>query len=249
MPVYVITGASRGLGLEWVRQLSQIAQNTVIAAVRTTSPIPSSLASLVDQPSPSIIHILQCDVGDSSSVANFSNSIGSVLGTDDTDDSRTMKIDYLINNAGMSTPQPHPNSLGLEADDLAIHMNVNVVGPARVVSALLPYMRRGSMVINISSALGSKTRALGMPYSIHTAYSISKAALNMLSVHQALDLRPYGIIVVTLDPGWVKTDLTEGEHAPMKAEESVVSMLKTIRQLDQNDSGRSFTFDGHESAW
>lgn len=241
MPVYVITGASRGLGFEWVRQLSLVAQNTVIAAVRTASPPPPSLASL-KQSSPAIIHILPCDTGSSVSITDFGNSIGSVLGADE-------NIDYLVNNAGMSTPQPHPNSLGLEADDLTVHMNVNVVGPARVVAALLPYMRRGSMVVNISSALGSTTRTGVMPFTMHTAYSISKAALNMLSVHQALDLRPYAIIVVALDPGWVRTDLTQGEDAPLRPEESVAGMLKTIHLLNGNASGRFYTFNGRESSW
>lgn len=241
MPVYVVTGASRGLGFEWVRQVSQTAGNIVIATVRTASPIPPSLATL-KQASPASIHVLSCDTSSSASITDFGNSIGSVLGPEG-------KIDYLINNAGMTTPPPHPNSLALEADDLMTHMNVNVAGPANVVAALLPFLRRGSVVVNISSALGSKSRTLKMPFTMHTAYSISKGALNMLSVHQAVDLRPHGIIVIALDPGWVKTDLTEGENPSMLPEQSVSGMLETVHQLTEKESGRFYTFSGRESPW
>jgi NAD(P)-dependent dehydrogenase (short-subunit alcohol dehydrogenase family) len=241
MPVYVITGASRGLGFEWVRQLSRVASNIIVAAVPTMSPIPPYLLSL-QQSSPATIHIVPCDTGTPETAMEFSNSLTTVLGTDG-------KIDYLINDAVITSQQPPRSSLALDADDLAFHINWNVLGPARVVAALLPYLRRWSKVINISSGLGSITRTLAMPFAVHTSYSISKAALNMLSVHQALDLRPYGIVVVALDPGFVRTDVTRGAEAALFPEESVERMLRTIHQLSEEDSGRFFTFSGRESAW
>lgn len=241
MPVYVITGASRGLGLEWVRQLSQVAHNTVIAAVPAMSPIPPYLLSL-QQSSPANIHIVACDMTSTESALEFGNSLRSILGSDG-------KIDYLINDSGITSSQPPRSSLALDADDLAMHMNWNVIVPARTVAALLPYLRRWSKVINVSSGLGSLTRTLAMPFAVHTSYSISKAALNMLSIHQALDLRPYGIVVVALDPGFVRTDVTRGAEAALFPEESVERMLRTIHQLSEEDSGRFFIFSGRESAW
>jgi len=240
MPVYVITSASSSLGFEWVRQLSQVAHNTVIAAVPTMSPVPPYLLSL-QQSSPARVHVVTCDMTSPESAMEFGNSLTSVLGTDG-------KIDYLINDSEISS-QPPSSSLALEADDLLMHMNWNVLVPARMVAALLPYLRRWSKVVNISSGLGSITRTLAMPFAVHTSYSISKAALNMLSVHQALDLRPYGIVVVALDPGFVKTDITGGAEAALFPDESVGRMIRTIHQLSEEDSGRFFIFSGRESAW
>jgi len=241
MPVYVITGASSSLGFEWVRQLSQVAHNTVIAAVPTMSPVPPYLLSL-QQSSPATVHIVPCDMTSAESAMDFSNSLTSVLGTDG-------KIDYLINDSGITSSQPPSGSLALDADDLAMHMNWNVLMPARMVAALLPYLRRWSKVVNISSGLGSITRTLAMPFAVHASYSISKAALNMLSVHQALELGPYGIVVVALDPGFVKTDIAGGAEAALFPEESVGRMIRTIHQLSEEDSGRFFIFSGRESAW
>lgn len=241
MPVYVITDASRGLGFEWVRQLSRFVSNTIIAAVPITSPVSPYLLSL-QQSSSATIHVLPCDTGTPEAAMEFSNSLPTVLGTDGT-------IDYLINDAMITSQQSPRSSLALDADDLALHISWNVIGPARVVAALLPYLRRWSKIINISSGLGSITRTLAMPFAMHTSYSISKAALNMLSAHQALDLRPYGIVVVALDPGFVRTDITNGVETALFPEESVEHMLRTIHQLSEEDSGRFFTFSGRESAW
>lgn len=238
MSVYVITGANRGLGLEFVRELSSNARNIIIAAVRTTVPAPPALASLAKD-SAATIHILQCDTGSASSIKEFGTAVTSLLGSE--------KIDYLINNAGVLT-DPRPNSLGIDSETVTLHMNVNVVGPALVVVALLPHLRRGSYVVNISSALGSISRAKTTPPGDTTVYSLSKAALNMLSVHQAADLKEKGVVVVALEPGWARTDMG-GKSATMEPAESVNLMLRVVHDLNEESSGKFYSLDGTEHAW
>ena len=91
MPVYVLTGANRGLGLEFVRQLSADSSNTVIGAVRSMSNDLTDLKSLNKNNN---IHILECDIGDASSISSFIEACGKTLSG--------KKIDYLLNNSGIN---------------------------------------------------------------------------------------------------------------------------------------------------
>jgi NAD(P)-dependent dehydrogenase (short-subunit alcohol dehydrogenase family) len=238
MPSWVITGANRGLGLEFVTQLSANTSNSIIAGVRSLSSDLSSLASL--QNKTKNIHVLQCDTSSVPSIAAFAESVASILGKD-------RRIDYLLNNAGIDSV-PDETSLNLTAEGLRDQFTVNVLGPAKTTELLLPQLHRGSKVMNMTSLLSSMTRTLALGYSQSTTYSISKAALNMLTVHQSLDLKEKGVVVVCMDPGWVRTRMG-GEDADLEAEDSIRGMIQCLEGLGEGDSGKFLEYTGEEKHW
>lgn len=238
MTVYAITGANRGLGLEFVRQLASNSKNTIIAAVRTANPPPADLAS-IQKSSEATIHILQCDTGSPSSIAEFGKAASAALGSDD------VKIDYVLNNAGVQT-QPQTSTRDLSLDDLTKHIAVNVFGPAKVVDVLYSHLQSGSVVMNMSSGLASIERAVKESDTTNAPYSISKAALSMLTVHQAAELKDRGVKVFSMDPGWVKTDMG-GPKAPLEPEESIKGMLKVIHGTPE--AAKFYHYTGSECEW
>jgi NAD(P)-dependent dehydrogenase (short-subunit alcohol dehydrogenase family) len=239
MPVYVITGANRGLGLEFVRQLSTDSSNTILAATRSLSRDISALESL--KSNAATLHILECDTGSQDSIAAFSKQVSSNLGEID------KKIDFLLNNAG-SNHNSNQTSLTMTNDSLSEHLNVNVMGPAKTVQLLESHLQNGSVVMNMTSGLGSLAYTRTKETTDCTAYGISKAAFNMLTVHQASNLKSKGVIVVCMDPGWVKTDMG-GSGAVLEKEVGIGGMLKCLSGLKDGDSGKFFVYDGSEKAW
>lgn len=102
--------------------------------------------------------------------------------------------------------------------------------------------------MNMTSGLGSLAYNRTEETVEATAYAISKAAVNMLTVHQASNLKRKGVIAVCVDPGWVKTDMG-GSGAVLEKEESIGGMLKCLRGLKASGSGRFFVYDGSEKGW
>jgi NAD(P)-dependent dehydrogenase (short-subunit alcohol dehydrogenase family) len=229
---YVITGANRGLGLEFVRKLSATASNTIIAGVRSLKGDLTDLQAFASKSH--TIHILECDTASLDSISAFGAAVTKTFGPD-------YQVDYLLNNAGINTA-PTQTALKLDADDMQEHIAVNVVGPAKTVEALLPHLGQGSVVVNMSSTLGS----CGKGICRSAAYGISKAALNMLTVHQAAELKGRGVKVISLDPGWVKTRMG-GAGAVLQPEESISGMLKVVHGLET--SGKFYGYDGSEMPW
>lgn len=145
MPTYVLTGANRGLGLEFTRQISSDSSNIIIAAVRSLQGELDDLKQLAAKASGKI-HILECNTGDLKSIHSFGNAIKEPL------DGK--QIDYLLNNAGINAT-PQQTSLDITAESLREHIDINVMGPAETVKVLLPYLGKGSIVLNMTSGLGS----------------------------------------------------------------------------------------------
>jgi NAD(P)-dependent dehydrogenase (short-subunit alcohol dehydrogenase family) len=240
MPVYVITGTNRGLGLEFVKQLSTDPGNTIIATTRNVSPSPPGHSALQNSLAAKL-HIVRCDTSAETSVAEFADAVTSILG------SETAKIDYLINNAGINNA-PAQCTADIDGEGLAQHIAVNVVGPAKVVAALLPHLHRGSVVGNLISGLGSISRTVALEVAKHTTYAVSKAALNMLTVHQAFNLKERGVVVVGLNPGWAKTDLG-GSGAMVEPEDSISGLLRVLRGIDETKTAKFFNYTGDEYSW
>lgn len=194
MATYLITGANRGLGLEFVRQLAQNQDNTILACARSSS---SDLTDLKKVAS-SKTHFLTCDTGDLSSIQTLPDQI-SKLG---------VKLDYLLNNAGINSV-PHQTSLSIEPKDLDENIRVNVVGPAKTTQYLLEagLLAKDVRIMNMTSGLGSMAVSLSIEPRKCATYSISKAALNSLTVQQSGEVREKlgGAVVICMDPGWVKT--------------------------------------------
>jgi len=235
MPTYAITGANRGLGLEFVRQLLSDSSNTVIGAVRSTN---NDLSDLKALNTDGRLHILECDTSSSSSISSFGEAVIKVLGEEG-------QLHYLLNNAGINAV-PDQTSLDLKEADLQQHISINVFGPAKTVQVLIPHLRKGSVIINMTSGLGSIRK--GVDFKKCTTYSISKAALNMLTVQQAGDLKDRGVRVISMDPGWVRTRMG-GEGAILEPEFSISSMLKTIHGLKDEETARFYTYTGEQVPW
>lgn len=236
----VVTGANRGLGLEFARQLLA-AGDDVVAAARQPKKA-DELHKLVSASGGRGI-VVGLDVGDPASVAGAALQIGE----------RFDAVDLLVNNAGIwSAPgQPERASAGALADlrpePVLEVLRVNAVGPILVTQALAPLLAAAgrATVVNLSSGLGSIERATGRG---NVAYGMSKAALDMLTRHLAAELRPQGTIVVAVSPGWVSTDMG-GPAAPLGPPESVQGILNVIDALTPAQSGCFLDHTGATVPW
>ena len=226
MPTYLITGANRGLGLEFARQLSQRKDDTKILATAREPEKATELQRLVHD-------VYPLDVADPKSIEKLADHL------------KDQPIDVLINNAGVSSKT---NSIAtLDADDMRTAFAVNAIGPMLVTKVALKNLRAGSrkIVFNITSQLGSIANNKG---GSSYAYRGSKAALNMMTVSLSNELKKEGFTCVVAHPGWVQTDMG-GANAPLKPEQSIAGLLKIIDGLKAEDSGKFFNYDGKTLPW
>ena len=241
MPVYCITGTNRGLGLEFVRQLAQDGGNTILA---TTRSLDSDLGDLRAVASPTT-HILECDTSNLASIHQFAKDSARILNP------TGQKINFLLNNAGVNAAS-WQSSLSLGPDDLAAQISINVLGPAKVVEFLLgaELLAPDVRILNMSSGLGSVQRTLDQGKAECTGYAITKAALNMLSTHQSIQLRQKlpGVVVVVCDPGWVKTRMG-GPNAILEHHESIEGVLKVLHGLKEEDTSKFYHYSGNTLPW
>ena len=238
MPVFVITGANRGLGLGYVNELSRDIGNIVFALTRK----PQAATDLDDIASrgPARIHVVGCDVSDADSIARLSGTIQELL-------PKGVMINVVVNNAAV-LQDSHLKSTTLTEESLSKHLTANVLGPARTMAALLPLLADNAVVANVSSGLGSNQMLFDERITAQNIpYSLSKAALNMLTVHQAKELKGKAV-VVALDPGHVKTAMG-GEAATMEVTTSNRAVLQTLKQLKGDDSGKFILYDGTVLPW
>ena len=225
MRTAVVTGASRGIGSEFVVRLLD-AGWCVYAGYR------SDMHRLeLIQNKNLICH--QLDVTNNDSINDFVNGIDG-------------NVDLLINNAGV--PDGRWRNLKEIDDEWMLEvLNINSVGPVRMVKALYDKMSHDSMttVAMISSLMGSIDDCdSGRSY----AYRASKTALNMLSVAMKKEAVEDNISFLILHPGWVKTRMG-GEHAPVELTDSVQGMLDLINSHDIDNSGRFVQYDGVDLPW
>lgn len=240
MPTTVITGARTGLGLEHVRHLSTSPTNTIYALVRRLSTGDLTALQTLQSTSPATIHILECDT---SSPASISSLPALITATSPT----PVTIHTLINNAAILHHRTE-TSLTLSPSAFHAHMSTNVLGPALVLSALLPLLAPDARVVNITSGLGSlELLSNGTIGTEATHYSVSKAALNMMTVHQARQV-PKGVVVVCVDPGHAKTEMG-GEGATTETGESVRGIWEVIGGVKGEDAGKFYEFRGGVVPW
>lgn len=239
MPVYVITGANRGLGLEFVRQLAANQDNTIIACARSSSSDLTDVKAVAN----SNTHYLTCDTGDVENIKTFAQKLSKTL--------NGKKVDFLLNNAGVNI-EPTQSSLTLTPEALYENIRVNVLGPAKVVEHLhaAGVLSDNVRILNMSSGLGSVERSATIVPRKCAPYSISKAGLNMLTTHQSADLRETlpGAVVIVMDPGWVQTRMG-GEGAILEPKTSIGGMLKALHGLKTEDNGKFYAYDGSETPW
>lgn len=225
----VITGTSRGIGLELTRQY--LARGDSVEA-GARHPEASEPLLALQRAHPDLLRLHTCDVTDDESVRAFAHSIGEVA------------VDLLINNAGVVGK----GSLeSFDPEDLVRTYRTNAVGPLLVTRALLPALRRakGAKIVHITSGMGSiGDNTSGGAY----GYRMSKAALNMASKNLSLELAPEGIISLVINPGWVKTDLG-GPRATISVEESARLMIERIDAAGPAESGSFLNYRGGTFVW
>ena len=222
MPTVLVTGANRGLGLEFARQYSADGWD-VIGTARQ----PDDAAELraLDR-----VRVEQLEMRDLEAVVSFGPRIGETL-------------DLLIANAG--TWKPERAASAEDGRAWAEMLTSNSIAPYLLAKAVLEQVAaaRGKMVA-ISSGLGSIAESSGG----YVPYRTSKAALNMAWRQLAFEARPLGVAVAVLDPGWVKTRMG-GANAPSTPEESIGDMRRVIDGLTLERSGGFYRRDGSAEPW
>ena len=227
--VWLVTGASRGIGLAMVKNLLS-AGHTVIGACRN----PDGARDLweIQSDYKSRFRYLKLDLADAATI----DALGAQL-KDET-------IDVLVNNAGVLKGAGETLA-NLSFADVAKSFEVNTIGPMRVTKAMLPSLQRSSnpKVVNMSSAMGSIDDNKSGGY---YAYRMSKAALNMFN--KCLSLEFPKITDIAMHPGWVKTEMG-GSKAPTEVDDSVEGIIKVASELTLKDSGRFVDFTSKSIEW
>lgn len=220
MSTVLITGANRGIGLEYCRQYKDRG-DSVIAVCRSPSPELEKL---------DIEIIADIDVSNEMSVHDLGEQLGG------------KRIDIAINNAGIMQNETIDD---LDMSSILKQFEVNSLGPLIVTRALLPHMGNPSKLALMTSRMGSITdNTSGGRY----GYRMSKAALNIAGVSLSHDLKDKGIAVAILHPGYVKTDMTNNS-GNISAEESVNGLIARIDGLTLENSGTFWHSDGQVLPW
>ena len=231
MAAVLVTSASRGIGLEFVRQYAEDGWQ-VFAACRD----PGSAARLdpVSKSAKGNVQILRMDVTDAEGIRAAARQVGE------------QPIDVLINSAGIMGGGGQ--RLGdMDYESWKEVLDINTLGPIRVTEAFFEHLRRSQRktVVTITSGMGSLADNTSGGW---IAYRSSKTAVNMVMRSVAIDLKSRGIICVVLNPGWVKTDMG-GANANITPQKSVSNMRRVIEKLTAADSGKFFHHDGSEYPW
>lgn len=228
----LVTGANRGLGLEFVRQLLARGDH-VIAACR--QPGKATTLNLLAGEHPGRLQVLPLDLADPRTHAALAAEVPLV-----TDEE---PLDLLINNAGVLRGGERFGQV--RPSDLDASFHTNAAGPFLLTQALAPQLAEGATVANISSEVGS----IALRQEFRTpSYAMGKAAQNMATSLLAQALAPRGIKVVALHPGWVRTDMG-GAQAAVSAQESVAGLLRVLHQLAMDQSGEFFDWQGQPLPW
>ncbi|GAB4278277.1 MAG: SDR family oxidoreductase [Candidatus Promineifilaceae bacterium] len=229
-----ISGANRGIGLALTTHfLAEGAR--VFAACR--QPAKARALNEMSNRHGDLLTVLAMDVTDEASVREGVTAVTH----------HTSHIDILINNAGVL----HPGETLQNFDTAKMRHTfaVNVIGAMCVTVQCLPLLRQSSQprILNISSQLGSLQGMARNNWGTYS-YNSSKAALNMLTLKLAHDLRPDGVTAVAIHPGWVQTDMG-GPNATVTPTASAQGIAAIANRLTLADSGKFYVYNGEEHPW
>jgi NAD(P)-dependent dehydrogenase (short-subunit alcohol dehydrogenase family) len=224
----LVTGANRGIGLEFVRQYASDGAD-IIACCRK----PAEAKELNALAKSGKVRVVALDVGDPASAAGLAQAL------------RGEAVDILINNAGVFGPE-RQSATESDYDGFAHTFRINSIGPLIVSQALHDNLVRGhdKKLVVLTSKVGSVSDSSGGAL----AYRASKAAVNMIMHVLARDWAAGGILVAILHPGWVKTDMG-GPSALITPQESVRGLRARIVELSPQTSGHYLDYLGKEIAW
>ncbi|WP_100406601.1 SDR family NAD(P)-dependent oxidoreductase [Bacillus solitudinis] len=229
----LITGASRGLGLAFTeRYLNE--GYIVFAGIRK---INENIERLKHSYQESLLPIIM-DISDDHSVIHAAAEIKNYSG----------KLDIIINNAASRFPETNNNLEDVSLEVAIQSYNINTLGPLRVAKNFIPFVEKGQnkMFVNISSEAGSiETCKRDNEFD----YCMSKSALNMQSVILQNYVKPQGIKVLAIHPGWMHTDMG-GEKAPLAPSQSAESISKLIKTYQGDVDGPVFLdYQGNVFPW
>ncbi|MCY6489074.1 SDR family oxidoreductase [Leptolyngbya sp. GGD] len=221
MATYLVTGANRGIGYEYCRQL-QAQGHEVIAVCRTASEELRQLGIRVEE---------GIELTSESAIAELRSRLGE------------MTIDVLINNAAIAK---RIDLSHLDVESIREQFEVNAIAPLRLTHALLPLLKSGSKIALMTSRMGSiADNTSGGSY----GYRMSKVALSMAGKSLAHDLKPQGIAVAILHPGLVQTRMTNFTVNGITPETSVKGLLQRIEQLSLDNTGTFWHSNGEVLPW
>lgn len=222
MPTILIIGASRGLGLEFVRQYAAEGWR-VLATVRDIAQ-----GRAVSEAG---AEVYICDLGDLGSVARLAAGLGET------------GLDIVLHSAGIYGER---QSFGeVDPEEFMKVMRIDALAPLKVAEALADRLTGRKIFAAVSSNMGSMSdNTSGGSY----AYRAAKAALNMVIKGMAVDLASRGILTVALSPGWVRTDMG-GPNAPLEPPEAVAGMRRVLAELTPETSGALMHYDGRRLEW
>ena len=228
MNTVLITGANRGIGLEFTQQYATDGWR-VLACCRNPQSA-SALQSIAK--SNTNIEIFTLDVADFAQIDALALQL------------KNISIDLLINNAGV---YPSSSFGDVNYDAFAEGFKINSMAPLKIAEAFVQHITRSQLkkIATLSSKMGSlDDNTSGESYS----YRCSKTAVNMVMKSLSVDLKPYGISVVTLHPGWVQTDMG-GSNAMINTQTSVTGLRNVIADLNLQNTGRFIAYDGKQINW
>jgi NAD(P)-dependent dehydrogenase (short-subunit alcohol dehydrogenase family) len=226
----LITGCSRGIGLALAEEFTR-ADWEVFATAR--APQRTELATLARKWSN--VTTLALDVCDDATIAQSTEFL------------EGKSLDVLVNNAAVFPGEGDEPFERVDPQWFNEAFDCNVTGVARVMRAFLPHLKNSAnaRVVNISSGAGSISEKEDFAY---YPYSVSKAALNMLTRALAAEFRSKGIVVTAISPGWVKTEMG-GPNAQLTPQESARSLAQTITGLTMEHTGKFLGRNGESYAW
>jgi NAD(P)-dependent dehydrogenase (short-subunit alcohol dehydrogenase family) len=236
MPAILITGANRGLGLEFAKQYAE-AGWSVLATCRDPAAATDLQALRAAHPA---LELHPLDVADFATIDRLAAQLAG------------RPIDVLLNNAGVFGPKtwadqdPRQDFGSMDYDIWAEVLRVNLMAPMKMAEAFVAHVAASAQkkIVAISSTEGSSPNAKGGIY----AYRTSKAALNMLMQNLAPDLAPRGIVTAAFCPGWIRTRMG-GERAPLEAPPSIAGLRRVIDGLTPERSGKFWLWDGSALPW
>ncbi|GBM26205.1 C-factor [Araneus ventricosus] len=237
----LVTGANRGIGLEFVKQLIKLPKppRFIFATFRDENSV-KALEKIKEESKETKIILIKMDVGDAEDIERAGSLVEEKVGESG--------LNLLINNAGVLRYQSFPE---ITEEDMLFHFRINTVAPVMVLKKMLPLLQKASSrktggmsvsraaVLNISALLGSITE-LTEDYPEKwlsvMSYRTSKAALNMAMRVVALTVKDQGVLIANMCPGWVKTDMGT-EDGILELPESVSAMMETLSRLDESHHG------------
>jgi len=237
----LITGANRGLGLEFIRQFLKLdtPPQHIFAVCRSPDSAPE-LQQLAK--SNSSVHLVQCEITEPDQHAEAVSQVQNIVGS--------AGLNVLINNAGifdwsLSNLQSHTK------ENMMKHLDINLVAPVLLTKAFAPLLREAGQqgqsdqisaaVVNISAILGCVHSTSLFPGGY--PYKYSKAALNMATHCLAETMKPDGVLVMAIHPGWVRTDMG-GPNGHLSVEESIGGCMRVICGLNESHRGKLFDWNG-----